>query len=39
MDQITTITEDAMRLLDGVRDPNRLEIIFLLGKGTPMKAV
>jgi len=36
MDQMTMTTEQAMQLLDGVRDPNRLEIIFLLGKGTPM---
>ncbi len=33
---MTMSTEKAMRLLDGVRDPNRLEIIFLLGKGTPL---
>ncbi len=36
MNQMTMSTEKAMRLLDGMRDPNRLEIIFLLGKGTPM---
>ncbi len=36
MERMTLSTEQAMRLLDGVRDPNRLEIIFLLGKGTPM---
>ncbi len=36
MHPLATNTESAMRLLDGVRDPNRLEIIFLLGKGTPM---
>ncbi len=37
MDQMTLSTEKAMQLLDGVRDPNRLEIIFLLGKkGAPM---
>ncbi len=33
MEQSLISAEDAMRLLDGVRDPNRLEIIFLLGKG------
>ncbi len=33
---MTMSKEKAMRLLDGVRDPNRLEIIFLLGQGTPM---
>ena len=36
MDLMTMSAENAMRLLDGVRDPNRLEIIFLLGKGNPM---
>ncbi len=36
MDLMTLTTEKAMQLLDGVRDPNRLEIIFLLGKGAPM---
>lgn len=36
MEQLKMSTEDAMRLLDGVRDPNRLEIIFLLGKNKPM---
>ncbi len=36
MDQMTLTTDKAMQLLDGVRDPNRLEIIFLLGKGAPM---
>jgi len=36
MDQMIMGTEKAMRLLDGVRYPNRLEIIFLLGKGNPM---
>jgi ArsR family transcriptional regulator, arsenate/arsenite/antimonite-responsive transcriptional repressor len=36
MDQMSMSLDGAMRLLDGVRDPNRLEIIFLLGKGTPM---
>ncbi len=36
MNQMTMNTESAMRLLDGVRDPNRLEIIFLLGKGAAM---
>jgi DNA-binding transcriptional ArsR family regulator len=36
MNQLTMSRDGAMRLLDGVRDPNRLEIIFLLGKGRPM---
>ncbi len=36
VNQMTMSTEKAMRLLDGVRDPNRLEIIFLLGKGAPL---
>ncbi|HEY3344869.1 MAG TPA: metalloregulator ArsR/SmtB family transcription factor [Anaerolineaceae bacterium] len=27
---------DALRLLDGVRDPNRMEIILLLGRGKPL---
>jgi DNA-binding transcriptional ArsR family regulator len=36
MNQLTMSTEEMMRLLDGVRDPRRLEIIFLLGKGKPM---
>jgi len=36
MDQRINSAEEAMHLLDGVRDPNRLEIIFLLGKGKPL---
>ncbi len=36
MNHMTMSAETAMRLLDGVRDPNRLEIIFILGKGSPM---
>lgn len=36
MERTQLSTEDAMRLLDGVRDPNRMEIIFLLGKGKPL---
>jgi ArsR family transcriptional regulator, arsenate/arsenite/antimonite-responsive transcriptional repressor len=28
--------DEVLRLLDGVRDPKRLEIILLLGKGKPM---
>jgi ArsR family transcriptional regulator, arsenate/arsenite/antimonite-responsive transcriptional repressor len=36
MDQTSLTTEDALRLLDGIRDQNRLEIIFLLGKGKPL---
>lgn len=36
MDRTSIGTDDMMRLLDGVRDPHRLEIIFLLGKNNPM---
>ncbi len=36
MDQTSLTTEDAQRLLDAIRDPNRMEIVFLLGKGTSL---
>ena len=36
MDHVIVGSEDARRLLDGVRDPIRMEIIFLLGKGKPL---
>ncbi len=36
MNHMTMSNEKAMRLLDGLRDPNRLEIIFLLGKSKAM---
>jgi DNA-binding transcriptional ArsR family regulator len=36
MDQSLFNTGEMIRLLDGVRDPNRIEIIFLLGKGHSM---
>ena len=36
MDQSSIYAEGAQRLLDGMRDPNRMEIIFLLGKGKPL---
>ena len=36
MDQMGMTTETAMKLLDGVRDPNRFAILFLLGSGSPM---
>lgn len=36
MNQMTIGSEDDKRLLDGVRDPIRMEIIFLLAKGKPM---
>ncbi len=32
----TLITNEMVQLLDGIRDPNRIAIIFLLGKGGPM---
>jgi DNA-binding transcriptional ArsR family regulator len=31
-----TNIEDAKRLLDGVRDPIRMEIVFLLGQSQPL---
>jgi ArsR family transcriptional regulator, arsenate/arsenite/antimonite-responsive transcriptional repressor len=34
--QTPTENEDAKLLLDGVRDPIRMEIVFLLGHGQPM---
>jgi ArsR family transcriptional regulator, arsenate/arsenite/antimonite-responsive transcriptional repressor len=34
--QTTTENEEAKRLLDGVRDPIRMEIVFLLGQSKPM---
>jgi DNA-binding transcriptional ArsR family regulator len=36
MSQMLLHTDETIRLLDGIRDPNRIEIIFLLGKGGPM---
>lgn len=36
MNQSLVPTDEMMRLLDGIRDPNRIEIIFLLGKSGPM---
>jgi ArsR family transcriptional regulator, arsenate/arsenite/antimonite-responsive transcriptional repressor len=36
MNRTMTDHEDAKRLLDGVRDPIRMEIVFLLGQGQAM---
>jgi ArsR family transcriptional regulator, arsenate/arsenite/antimonite-responsive transcriptional repressor len=36
MNQSLFITDEMIRLLDGVRDPNRIEIIFLLGRSGSM---
>lgn len=36
MNQSLPHTDAMIRLLDGIRDPNRIEIIFLLGKDGPM---
>jgi len=36
MNQMLLHTDETIRLLDGVRDPNRIEIIFLLGEGGAM---
>ncbi len=36
MDESLFHTEEIIRLLDGVHDPNRIEIIFLLGKSKSM---
>lgn len=36
MNQSLPHTDEMIRLLDGIRDPNRIEIIFLLGKGGSM---
>ncbi len=36
MNQSLLYTDETIRLMDGIRDPNRIEIIFLLGKEGPM---
>ncbi len=36
MNQSLVPTDEMLRLLDGIRDPNRIAIIALLGKGGPM---
>lgn len=36
MPDLSLSNTDAIRLLDGVRDPNRMEIILLLGRGKPL---
>ena len=36
MNQSLIHTDETMRLLDGICDPSRIEIIFLLGKDGPM---
>jgi ArsR family transcriptional regulator, arsenate/arsenite/antimonite-responsive transcriptional repressor len=36
MTQPSLTSADAQRLLDGVRDPIRMEIILLLGRGAPL---
>ncbi len=36
MERTAANIDEAMRLLDAVRDPIRVEIIFLLGRGGPM---
>ncbi len=36
MSETLIVTDEIIRLLDGIRDPNRIAIIALLGKSGPM---